>query len=180
MTLFSSYFIPLFFGGWGARGRCGGAELPISVKPPQPETSAAALSCWTQNLSLKIKSQFLCLFVCFPGLKGNLALCIPILTYFISVIGTRSPSFPSLQSSKQVHSRMRIRPHPPSFTLPVPWGGEIITSTLRKHQYFTFNELGRPNYLSRLLISEIVKYGCGFDGNRVISEMGISDTQSIK
>lgn len=119
-------------------------------------------------------------FVCFPGLKGNLALCIPILTYFISVIGTRSPSFPSLQSSKQVHSRMRIRPHPPSFTLPVPWGGEIITSTLRKHQYFTFNELGRPNYLSRLLISEIVKYGCGFDGNRVISEMGISDTQSIK
>jgi len=64
--------------------------------------------------------------------------------------------------------------------LPVPCGGKIITSTLRKHQYFIFNELGRSNYLSRLLISEIVKYGCSFDGNRVISEMGISDTQSIK
>lgn len=64
--------------------------------------------------------------------------------------------------------------------LPVPCEGKIITSTLRKHQYFIFNELGSPNYLSRLLISEIVKYSCGFDGNRVMSEMGISDTQSIK
>lgn len=64
--------------------------------------------------------------------------------------------------------------------LPAPCGGKIITSTLRKHQYFIFNELGRPNYLSRLLISEIVKYGCSFDGNRVSSEMGIFNTQSIK